>query len=63
MVSHYQAGIDRANQQAATPTEWIDQWELKTTCLSFQTGEIEISTGAVNKGRLRKYFVFEGNFI
>ena len=45
----YKAGIDRANQQAANPGEWIDQWEVKTTCLSFQSGEVVTSTGELNK--------------
>ena len=49
-VNLNKAGIDRANQQAANPGEWIDQWEVKTTCLSFQNGEVVTSTGEVDKG-------------
>ena len=44
-----QAGIDRANQGAACPSEWIDQWEVKATCLSFASGEIHTSNHTVNR--------------
>ena len=34
---------------AASPQEWIDKWEVKTTCLSYASGELDLNTGAVNR--------------
>ena len=44
--------MERANQQAASPREWIDDWELKTTCLAFHNGELLASQGAVNRSQV-----------
>ena len=44
-----QAGIDRANQGAASPSQWIDQWEVKATCLSYASGEVLSGTNIVNR--------------
>ena len=43
------AGIDRANQSAISPDEWVDQWEIKTTCLSYQSGELITGTTAIKR--------------
>ena len=44
-----QAGIDRANQGAACPSEWLERWEVKTTCLSYQSGELGAATSRVSR--------------
>ena len=44
-----QAGIDRANQGAACPSEWLERWEVKTTCLSYQSGELGAATSSVSR--------------
>ena len=44
-----QAGIDRANQGAACPSEWLERWEVKTTCLSYQSGELSAATSSVSR--------------
>ena len=44
-----QAGIDRANQSASCPADWIDKWEVKATCLSYFTGEISSARARVNR--------------
>ena len=44
-----QAGIDRANQSASCPSQWIDKWEVKATCLSYLTGEISQAQAQVNR--------------
>jgi len=41
--------MGRANQGAASPQEWIDKWEVKTTCLSYASGELDLNTGDVNR--------------
>ena len=44
-----QAGIDRANQGAGCPSEWLERWEVKTTCLSYQSGELGAATSSVSR--------------